>query len=508
MSLETHQTCPKCGHKECATIFDDGGVFCHSECGYIPPEGERVVQLESGSDLDLTWEPRAYREITQFTAERLNILTGVDKQGTEIARLYPYPHRPKMRILPKDFTQNKGFTNDHLIGMNMVNAGSSKAITVVEGEDDWAVVSQCLYEKGKWPVVGIPGASISKPLLKNCKDFLDSFDQIIIATDGDHAGDRAATILETNFPNKCYRVSMTQYGDPMEYFENGAGKDWYHAWVNRKKYVMPFDTSTPEQYINLFHESKDKIYVPTGIEGFDEVALGLFQGEFTVFTAPEGVGKTEFMRMLEYGLIRDHPGLPFAYCHLEETQQRGLLGLCSYHLNKNVTRKDLIDDPFEVEKAINEMMGGENIHMFKIGTDESTDVLVDRVKYYANVCDCKYVFFEPIQDLMHQRSGDQGSTVEFLDKLAVNLSRAAAETGCGIITIAHMNETGDVRDSRMLQKAAAVRVDLDRNMNSMDEEERNKTRLFLRKNRPVGPIGPAGEVTFDPHTFTLSETVY
>lgn len=511
MSVKTHQQCPKCGHNECATIFEDGGTYCHSECGYIAPEGGRKGFerfAPSGHPMgELEWKHSAYRKVTLETAQRLNILTGYNKDGKERARLYPYPHRPKMRILPKDFSQNQGFTNDHLIGMDLVNAGSSKAITIVEGEDDWAITNQILHAKGGWPVVGIPGASVSHALLKNCKEWLDKFEMIIIATDGDSAGDVAANKLATVFPNKCYRVSMTKYKDPMAYAENDAEKEWYHAWVNRRKYVAPFDTSTPEQFLKLFHESKDKAYVPTGIQGYDEIGLGLFQGEFTVFTAPEGVGKTELMRMLEYGLIRDHPGLPFAFCHLEETQQRSLLGLCSYHLGKNVTRKDLIEDPQEVEKAIDDMMGGENIHMFKIGTDEGADELINRVKYYANVCDCKYIFFEPIQDIMHQRQ-DASSSVEFLDKLAVSLARTAAETGCGIITIAHMNDSGQIRDSRMLQKQASVRVDLERNIDSSDEEERNKTRMYIRKNRPVGPTGFAGEVSFDPHSFTLQETTY
>lgn len=516
MSVRTHQTCPKCGHKECATFFDDGGVFCHSECGYIAPEGGRKSPEDGTQEVQLEWKHAAFRAVTLETAQRLNILTGFDKEGAAVARLYPYPHRTKLRILPKDFTKNSGFTNDHFIGMDRITAGASKAITIVEGEDDWAIAEQILYNKGKWPVIGMPGASISKALMTNrpacaggltVKEWLDKFQMIIVATDGDDAGDAAATKLAAIFPNKCYRVSMTKYKDAMDYAENGEADDWYHAWYNKTKYVPKFDTSTPEQYINLFHESRDKVYVPTGIEGYDEIGLGLFQGEFTVFTAPEGVGKTEFMRMLEYGLIRDHPGLPFAFCHLEETQQRSLLGLCSYHLNKNVTRRDLVEDPFEIEKAINEMMKGENIHMFNLGTDEDGDTLVDRIKYYANVCDCKYVFIEPIQDVMHQRQ-DGSSTVEFLDKLAVKLSRTAAETGCGIVTIAHMNETGNVRDSRMLQKAAAVRVDLERNIEAQDEEERNKTRLFIRKNRPVGPVGPAGEVSFDTRTFTLRETIY
>lgn len=515
--IQTHKNCDKCGHKECLTIFPDGSKYCHSGCGlYDKPKTRAKQDNDPELELELAWDHEAYRAIKLDTAQRLNILTGRDKDGAEVGRMYPYPHRPKLRILPKDFSKNRGFTNDHLIGMDRILAGSSKALTIVEGEDDWAAADQILNEKGGWPVVGIPGAALSKALLTNkpacargltVKEWIDTFDTIVIATDADDAGEAAANKLASIFPGKCYRVKMSKYKDVMEYSEAGKGKEWFHTWLNRQKYVPPFDTSTPNQFINLFHESKDQVYVPTGIEAYDDLALGLFQGEFTVFTAPEGVGKTELMRYFEYMLIRDHPGLPFAFCHLEESQQRSLLGLVSYHLGKNVTRKDLVENQEEVEKAISEITSGENVHLFRVGVDEDSMVLVDRIKYYANVCDCKYVFIEPIQDIMHQRQ-DSSNTVEFLDKLAVNLSRTAAETGCGIITIAHMNETGNIRDSRMLQKQAAVRVDLERNIESTDEETRNTTTLTVRKNRPVGPTGFAGEMVFDPYSFTLSEKSY
>ena len=209
-------------------------------------------------ELDLKYEARPFRGVTKETAEFLGILTGITEEGAEHCRVYPYPHRPKLRVLPKDFSHNSGFTNDHLLGMDKWNAGSSKALTIVEGEDDWAAAYQMLGSK--WPVVAIPGASISKALLKNCKDYLDSFDSLVIATDSDDAGDRAALILETTFPNKCYRVPMTKYKDACEYLENGGAKEFMYAWINRKKYVQPFDTHTPEQFVKLLHEANDKSY--------------------------------------------------------------------------------------------------------------------------------------------------------------------------------------------------------------------------------------------------------
>jgi 5S rRNA maturation endonuclease (ribonuclease M5) len=502
-----HQTCPQCGHHECFTEFEDGNGFCHSVCGgYVNITGSASSKpRESGVEKKLTYELRPYRGLSLDTVTKMGILTGVDESGNEYSRVYPYPHKPKTRVLPKDFSQNIGFTNDHLFGMDQYNAGSSKVLTIVEGEDDRGAVMEML--KGDWPVVSLPSATMSRAFLKNTKEWIDSFASIVIATDNDDAGDRAAVVLETTFPNKCYRVSMTKYKDAMEYLENDSAKDFVYAWVNRQKFVKPFDTNTPTQFIKMLDDSVDAHYLPTGIEGLDEIALGLFQGMMTVFSAPEGIGKTEFMRMLEFNLIRNHPDVPFAYCHLEEPKQRSLLGLVSYELEKNVTRKDLITDRAEVDAAINRLMGRETVHQFSIGADEDPDVLCERIKYYANVCGCKYIFFEPIQDLGAQRRSGQ-SLVEFLDRLSINLSRTAAETGCGIVVIAHMNDDGQIRDCRQIGKQAAVRIDLSRDMEATSPEERNKTRLFVRKNRPVGPLGAAGELMFDLDSFTLREVDY
>jgi hypothetical protein len=140
--------------------------------------------------------------------------------------------------------------------------------------------------------------------------------------------------------------------------------------------------------------------------------------------------------------------------------------------------------------------------------DEDPLVILDRIKYYAQVCGCKYIFFEPIQDLAHQRSDPGESAEQFLSKLSVQLSRIAAETGVGIVTIAHQNDNGEIRDCRLIGKQAAVRVDLSRELLSSDEEARNTTTLTVVKNRPVGPTGYAGQLKFDIESFTLREKVY
>lgn len=502
--VATHADCSTCGGHDCLTLWENGNTYCH-QCGAVTKVSTTIFETK---EEELEFKTVAYRGISKEAAEFYGILTGMDAEGNPINRVYPYPHKPKTRILPKDFSRNKGFTNNFLFGMNKFNAGSSKVLTVVEGEDDVPAAYEMLGSK--FPVVGLPGAGTIKQVLKNpeCYDYLKAFASIAIATDNDKAGNETADVLARAFPNKCYRVNMTLQKDAMAYAEAGQRSDFLYAWVNRAKYVPEWDTNTTEQFLRVLEEGHDSKYVPTGIEDFDKLCLGLMQAHLTVFTAPEGIGKTELMRMLEWKMLSEYPGMPFAFSHFEESQMRSLLGLVSYKLGKNVTRRSLITDMDEVKKAIAEITESETMHMFDINTDEDPLVLIERIKYYANVCDCKYIFFEPIQDLAHQRNPEDGTTVQFLDKLAVQLSRVASETGVGIVTIAHQNSEGEIRDSKLIGKQASVRIDLTRDLMNPDPEIANTTTLTAMKNRPVGPLGYAGQLTFDSESFTLKEKMF
>lgn len=505
--ISTHGSCPDCGANGCLSTWADGNTFCHS-CGESTA-GKKVapkVVDEAGtrhSELDKYSRKRLpYRNLTQKAVDKYRVDTLVDSEGKEIAREYHYPHRNKYRVLPKDFSPNKGFSNDHLYGMDLFNSGSTKYVTVVEGEDDAPAAWQMLG--GREPVVAIPGASISKELLKKCHDWLNGFDGIIVATDGDSAGDKAADKLASVFPNKVYRVSLTKHKDPQDYLHAGDQAEFKMAWVNRKKYVPQFDISTPDQFLKLIRDEEDDSYISSGIDAYDEEHMGLFQGHLTLFQAPEGTGKTELFHFFEYHLLKNHPDIPFASCHLEESEKRTTLAWASYELDKNVTRTDLIDDQEEVERAVIDLTKNETAHLFSIGTDEDPMVLLDRIKYYVEVCGCKYIFIEPIQDLAQQYYGPE-STERFLSKIAVNLSRIAKEKKVGILLIGHENDDGLISDCRKLSKQASVVVRLERDIENTDPDIRNTTTLKSKKNRPASFVGYGGQLKFDPSTFKLVE---
>ncbi len=453
---------------------------------------------------ELNFEPIGYRGVDKSICEKYNILTGLDAEGKEVSRVYPYPHRPKVRILPKDFTQNKGFTNDHLLGMDFFNAGSSKKLTIVEGEDDWPSAIQLLGDR--WPVVALPGAGSIKQVLKNpkCYNYLKSFDSIVIATDGDEAGDKTAEILTKAFPNKCYRVSMTKHKDPNDYLTSGDGSDFLYAWMNAQKYTPPNVLNTPDQFLSLYKDAPDHQYVPTGIEALDDKILGLMQGHFTVIKAPTGIGKSEFMRYLEYQMLLQE--VPIAAWHLEETKVRTLLGLVSYHCKDNLTRQDIIEEKGkdkEVQDAIYDLTKDENFYQFYLDDSEGADELCDQIRYFSEVCGCKFIFFEPIQDVITSSSED--GKEQALADLSVRLSKLAATLGVGIITIAHTNDQGETKYCKMIGQRASVIIDLHRDKDLEDTEEKNTTYLKVEKNRPASLDGPAGAMQFDLKTFTMKE---
>lgn len=518
--ISTHGTCPHCGGEGCYSLWADGGYYCH-QCS--KSGGSRKVT--TGYTHDPTLEDRKsvpYRSISKRAVDHYGILTSFNDKGEEVRRVYPYPHMDKYRYLPKDFSKNKGFKTDHLFGMDKFNAGSHKFIVIVEGEDDAPSAYQML--EGKIPVVALPGAGISKALLKNCHDYLDSFECIVVCNEMDEAGNKAADKIYRTFPSKTYRVPLTLHKDANEFLENGAKEDFKWAfWNNKEKYTPSGVFNSPSQFKDTVKNETGYAMVPTGIDEFDRATGGIAQGAFTVLQAPEGVGKTELMRKLEYNLLSNYPTIPFATMHLEETRKRGLLGLASYHLNRNVTVQDSTFETGpdgklrqvflpsyngvpeeEVLQAVEEFTMNENFYQFSVDVDSDPDFIIDRIRYFAEVCECKYIMFEPIQDLAYSLDGvDKVEPV--LRNMSSKLARLAAELNVGIITIAHENDDGQVRDSRMISKRAHVVVKLERDKMNTDEDIKNTTTLTVVKNRPTSYTGYAGQVRFDTETFTLEE---
>ena len=451
---------------------------------------------------------RTIRNISSETMRKYDCKTYLDKDGKEIKQDYIYPSGGvKTRFFPKEF-RAKDLKSDELFGMNHWNAGSGKIVTICEGElDAMSAYQMCHNPRYSSAFVSLPSATPSKKLWTNVNDWLSSFDKIILSIEHDEQGNSVAQRIANLFPNKVYRVQHDKYKDANDFLEAGAKAEYYNAWMNARKYTPENVLNTTDQFLNLYNKAENHTYVETGIQDFDDMCLGLMQGHFTLFKAQTGIGKTEFMRYLEYRILAKNPTIKIATWHMEETKLRSLLGLVSYDIKDNVTRMDLIEDKglnARVQESISKMTKDERLYQFFLNDEDDPLDLLGHIRYLSQACDVNYIFFEPIQDIAANMGGDE-SKEQFLADLSVRLSKLAAELNVGIITIGHTNDDGQVKYCRMIEQRASVVVDLQRNKMSEDEDERNTTKLLVTKNRPVGPTGYAGQLKFNTNTFTLEE---
>ena len=356
----------------------------------------------------------------------------------------------------------------------------------------------------KYPVVSLPSATPKRNILENCYDWLNSFEKIYLSIDTDDKAEDFAIKLMNLFPGRVYKVNHDKYKDANEFLQAGAATSYVSAWYNARLFTPSTILASPEDFMSLYEDTPNHQYIPTGIPDLDAKILGLMQGHFTVILAETGIGKTEFMRYLQYNILKNHPKVKIAAWHLEESPLRSILGLASYELQDNVTRKDLIeqkDNSDKVKGAIKTLTNSGQYIQFSLKESDSAEALVDQIRILTEVYGCQYIFFEPIQDILS--ISDEKEKESKLASLAIQLSKMAAKLNVGIVTIAHTNENGDVKYCKMVAQRASVRIVLSRDKEATNPIERNTTYLRVTKNRPCGLEGDAGALTFDLPTFTL-----
>ena len=241
---------------------------------------------------------------------------------------------------------------------------------------------------------------------------------------------------------------------------------------------------------------------PLPFKQLQEKLDGLQMKESYLFTALEGVGKTEIIRSIEYFLLKNSTK-NLGVIHLEESKERLLQGYAGYVLGKpcHIKGKPVPkEDVVEALKKVVKHDGHLNVYSH-FGSDDP-DVILSTIRYLVTVKECKYIFLDHITMVV---SGMGKEEREALDYISTRLAMMMKELDFCLVYVSHVNDDGLTRGSRNISKIASVWVHLDRDLEAESEEKRNETRLIIKKNRPTGLTGPAGTLVFDNKTFMMSE---
>lgn len=458
-------------------------------------------------DDTFTYEYIPHRGLTKETLKFYGILTKVDKEGKPISDGFPYPNGifkvrgfDRKDILYWHDPQGK-VSEAGLFGMDKFSSGSHQSVTITEGEYD----APSLYQVLGSAVVSVQSAATAKRDCVRCHEWLSGFERIYLAFDNDDAGRRASREVAKLFDHaRVFHVKFTKHKDANDYLKAGETEELRKIWSNSKTYL-------PDNVKSSLAEFKEalKSRPVQGVPAYpsstlNDMTYGIRTSETVLITAPEKIGKTEFMRAIEYNLLKgtdSNVGSIF----IEETEPRHLQGLAGLELGVPAHLPDCPSTEDEVALALERVVRHDGrLHVYTHYGSSDPDVLCDTIRFLVSACGCRYILLDHISMVVSGLQND-GDERRILDYLSTKLEMMVKELDFALILVSHVNDEGQTRGSRYISKVTDIRIDITRNPIHPDEIERNTLYITLVNNRPCAKTGPAGSLFFDQSTFTFRE---
>lgn len=446
-----------------------------------------------------------HRNLLKESLQKYNVTVDVDVNTSKPLQVnFPYsPTHIKTRSwTDKKFTTYKESDDTtSLFGEQLFSAGSAKAITITEGEYDAISVFQMLGSK--WPCVSVRSSAYAHLDCSNRYDYLNSFELIYICFDNDKAGEDALKkVVRLFHPSKIRVVKLTKFKDANEYLVRGAEEEFKRIWYNAQPYSPEGIISTLNEFSNILTKAENKPSRPYPWPKLNEVLKGYRLGETVLITALEGVGKTEFIRAIEYDNLKNY-NEPIGIIHLEEPKERILQGLVGLEYGKPVHIYENSIPVNQQVEILNSLVkrDGRIVISTNFGSEDPR-VITDKIRYMVEVVGVKYLFLDHITMIVTGSDDDRERKV--LDALSTELATLVKNYDFTLFLISHVNDDGKTRGSRNISKIADVRIDLSRNLTAESDIERNITHLMVTKNRPTARTGPAGSLYFDDKTYKIT----
>jgi len=497
--------CPHCTSSDAYHTYSDGHGYCFSCSAYDPPSSYGDDLTDTYSIQYLPW-----RGITAESFAKYDVQTKVAHDGTPISIAFPYGRdRAKVRLITSKSFQMVGEEHPDdppLFGQGVFNPGSSKYIIVTEGELDAISVFQIL--RGHSGALSVRSASSAETDCKKARDYLNSFERIYLCFDNDEPGNSAKAKVARLFDyNKVYDLTLTKYKDANEYLSQEGGEDEFRdIFKNARKFQPEGIVSTLSEIISILQRDRKASIASYPFSELQRVTGGIRSGERVLFTALEGIGKTEYVRAIEHSILRN-TDLNLGIIHLEEPQERSIRGLIGYELGAPT---HLSNSVYSVDELTTRWQGlvkrDERVHFYSHFGSSDPNIILDRIRFMVAVLGCKIITLDHIS-MVVSGLGDSKER-ENLDYISTRLAMMTNELDFALIFVSHVNDEGLTRSSRNISKIADLWVHITRDHLHEDELVRNTSVLTVKKNRFTGLTGYAGKLYFNPKTFMLSEVPY
>lgn len=515
--INAHLPCDDCGSSDALSEYEDH-TYCFS-CGahhFTDKKEKRVMEKVDWNPIFGDVVPLKKRGLTKETCQKWGYKLGRDfGEPVQIANYYRDGNLVGQKIRTKDKNFKwKGGNRPGLYGQHLWNKGSSKMITVTEGEIDAMSVSQ--VNDHKWPVVSVPhGAKAAAKAFKQELDYLESFETVVIMFDMDEPGRAAAQECAALLTPGKVKIASLDGKDPNELLVAGRGQEIVRAIWNAEEWRPSGIVLGTDLWESVQQDVEMGKSYP--FKTLTNAMYGCRLGEVIVLGAGTGLGKTTVCKEIAYHFAMEHHekiGLFF----LEEQNNMTALSLMSLSAGKPLHLPSTKVAEEEKRKHFDKVLGSGNFYMFNHFGSTSFEEIKTRIRYMVVSCGVKYVFLDHLAALT---TGDKNlDERREIDYIMTELASLVRELKFTLFLISHLSTTGGdksheeggrvtikhFRGSRAIGQWADALWALERDQQCEDETKRHTSTFRILKDRYTGQaVGTTFSLRFDAKTNRLKE---
>ena len=507
-----HEPCPACGSSDNLARYADGGAHCFTgscshwepkDSDYKAPEGltgnatSKAKLPQLGDFLPVT-----ARGISSETCTKMRYSIGsyfvknkaTDEWEPKKAHIVNVPDqdgRPvasKVRMKGKDFRYVGDTKNTGLVFQDVWPSGGLKLV-ITEGEMDALSVSQA--QGNRYAVVSLPnGVDSAVDVCGRSRDYINSFDEVILMFDGDDAGMDAAREVSKLF--KHAKIADLPLKDANEMLQAGRSKEIINAIFNAQPW-------SPDGIIKLssLKEAMSKPVewgLPWGMPQLNALTYGRRAGELYFIGAGTGIGKTDWclQQIVEDAKIGEKTALFLLEQPVVETGKRlaGKLVGKMFHLPPdagNYTQSDL-------DSAVDDLINLYDVDLYDHFGGKDWEAISDNIRWLSTQ-GVKHFWVDHITALVAHAEDERRA----IEAMTEQMSSLCQECGINLYVVSHLatpegkphEEGGRVmarhfKGSRSIAQWGHYMIGFERNTQADNTFVKTVTTLRVVKDRYTG----------------------
>ena len=434
----------------------------------------------------------------------------VTPEGKPGSHYYPYTKSGsivgyKERKLPKEGFFIHGSQGDELFGQSQAIGG--KTLVITEGELDALAVAESIFKHyGRYyPVVSLPSATGHNTLLKQ-RDWVRSFESVILMLDNDEAGAKAVENAAKIIGVGKVKIAKLQEKDPCDELIKHGYKAILQAYWDAKQWT-PAGLLTNGDIWQKYQDHKliESIPYPACLSGLNDKLKGMRQGEITLFTSGTGSGKSTVIKEILFDLVKTHQK-KIGLVSLEESIHDTVSKFITMNRPGNADEKE----------AFKELFGKDNIVLLDHQGSVGDSSLIDQIEVMA-LMGCTHIVLDHITIAVSEGTdGLEGNAA--IDKVMSDLLKIVKKHNIWLGLVSHLRKSmsgksfeegnlssiDDIKGSGSIKQISFDIITFARDLIAKDDLTNRTVKFRVLKSRFTGLTGDAGAATYDRTTERLT----